>query len=77
MRYNCVYMTKPIFLYRFDDGARFTLNCDGNYTMDESVMSPKYEYSYKCLINKGFVDSLDKCVIKEYETINDGHGDID
>jgi hypothetical protein len=68
---------KPIFLYRKDDGERFTKQSNGKYTMDSSQMNPKYEFTYKRLIDRCCVDSLDKCVIIEYKSQNDGHGNED
>lgn len=47
-------MKKPKYLYRPDDGFRFTLQSDGKYTMDKSMMANKYRYEYKVLISLGF-----------------------
>ena len=63
------------YLFRSDDGERFTLQSSNCYTMDNSGMGLKYEYSYEKLISCGFVDSLDKCKIIEYKSNNHGHGD--
>ena len=70
-------MKYPMFLFRKDDGIRFTRQYNGKYTMDKSEMNPKYEYTYQRLINDGFVNCLDKCEIAEYKTKNNGHGEID
>ena len=66
----------PRYLYRPDDGERFTLN-DGVYTMDSSNMVPKYKYSYERLIHHDFVARLKDCKIVTYKSNNDGHGDED
>ncbi len=72
------YIILPKYLYRRDDGERFTLQDNGKYTMDTSNMQPKYEYPYELLIRNGFKDSLDKCETKEYiSNNNDGHGNGD
>jgi hypothetical protein len=52
----------PKYLYRRSDKARFTLQENGNYTMDDSPMVPPYEYSYKKLMNCNFVESEEECV---------------
>jgi len=68
----------PTHLYRHDDGARFTRQLfDGLYTMDSSMMRPKYRYSYDRLIKDGFVSKLSDCEITTYKSHNDGHGDED
>lgn len=67
----------PIHLFRRDDGERFTHNGKGIYTMDSSKMRPKYEYPYELLIRNGFKLRLKDCVIEEYVSKNDGHGDED
>lgn len=66
-------MKLPTFLYRDDDGERFTLNSNGKYTMDSSKMNPKYEYNYDCLMSFGFVDSLDNCHISQIIHECNGH----
>jgi len=63
------------YLYRKDDGERFTRQSDGKYTMDKSRMDIPYRYSYASLKSHGFVDSLDECAIVEYKQNYDGHGD--
>ena len=70
-------MKHPKYLYRTDDGERFTRQPNGKYSMDSSMMNPKYEYTYERLINYCCVDSLNKCVIVEYKNRNDGHGNGD
>lgn len=70
-------MKYPKFLFRPDDGFRFTLQSNGKYTMDKSIMKPKYEYTYTYLKSCGFVDSFGECKIKEYISENDGHEEID
>lgn len=65
------------FLYRKDDGERFTKQSDGKYTMDNSEMGEKYRYTYASLKSHGFVDTLDECVIITYDQHYDGHGDLD
>ena len=70
-------MKYPKYLYRKDDGERFTKQINDKYTMDNSMMHKKYEYSYETLIKNGFVDSIDKCEVVEYHYHNDGHGDYD
>jgi hypothetical protein len=57
---------KPEYLYRYDDGIRFTRQANGKYTMDISVMQPKYEYSYNTMMIHGFVDCPSKCQIERY-----------
>jgi hypothetical protein len=54
-------MKKPKYLYRSDDGERFTRQRDGYYTMDNSQMYRKYRYSHSILKKNGFVNSLDEC----------------
>lgn len=68
-------LIKPKYLYRSDDGERFTLQKSGRYKMDKSGMN--YTYGYHHLIRCGFLDSLDKCKIVEYKESNDGHGNGD
>ena len=76
-------MKYPKYLYRRDDGERFTHRGKFKdlktaiYTMDNSMMSPPYEYPYELLIRNGFKIRLKDCVIIEYKTKNDGHGDED
>lgn len=43
----------PKYLYR-DDNERFTRQKDGFYTMDNSLMKPKYKYFYRHLVENGF-----------------------
>lgn len=72
--------TFPKYLYRSDDGERFTHIGNGLYWMDKSMM-PKdfkeYQYPYALLIRNGFKTKLNDCVIKKYTSKNDGHGDWD
>jgi len=42
----------PTYLYRKDDGERWTL-CNGKYEMDRSMMHTPYRYSYAHLMNTG------------------------
>jgi len=49
------------YLYRKDDGERFTKQSDGKYTMDNSEMYMKYRYTYASLKSHGFVESLEEC----------------
>lgn len=44
----------PQFLFRPIDSERWTLQRNGNYTMDSSKMIPKYEETYETLISHGF-----------------------
>lgn len=70
----------PKYLYRREDGERFTLQNDGKYTMDSSEMHKPYRYTYERLVhNYCCVDSLDKCEKVDYSKINnnDGHGNGD
>ena len=64
------------YLYRKDDGERFTKQSDGKYTMDKSMMGEKYRYTYASLKSHGFVDSLDECVIVNHEDHHYGHEDF-
>jgi hypothetical protein len=41
------------YIYRIDDGERWTLQENGKYTMDNSRMFQKYEYTYEELMNRG------------------------
>lgn len=66
-----------MFLFRKDDGFRFTRQSNGKYTMDKSEMNPKYQYSYEKLIKDGFVNCLDDCEIVVNKYKNDGHGEIE
>jgi len=66
----------PRYLYRHDDGERFTLK-NNFYTMDSSVMVPKYRYTYEQLINHNFVASVKDCNIVTYKSNNTGHGDFE
>jgi hypothetical protein len=52
----------PKYLYRRSDKARFTLQENGKYTMDDCRMVPKYEYSYKRLMHSNFVESPEECI---------------
>lgn len=52
----------PKYLYRSDDGMRFTLQGNGYYSMDYSEMNPKYGYSYETLIKSGFVEEISQTV---------------
>lgn len=61
MKHKVKKLTLPRHLYRYDDGERFTLQPDDTYTMDKSMMIPKYRYSYQSLRNNGFVTSLSDC----------------
>ena len=70
-------MKYPKYLFRKDDGIRFTRQSNGKYTMDKSEMKPKYEYGFHVLFLNGFVDSIHKCKIEKFEYKNNGHGDID
>ena len=68
----------PQYLYRNDDGERFTLQDDGLYTMDSSMMYEPYGYSYKSLISYGFKESLADCDMISYIPAKyDGHGDVE
>lgn len=60
-----------------DDGERFTLQNNGGYTMDNSIMGKPYEYSYEILKSCGFVETMKECKIIEYVQENSGHGDED
>ena len=54
----------PQYLYRNDDGERFTLQDDGQYTMDSSIGEP-YRYTYKTtLIKSKFKESIKECDLK-------------
>ena len=64
----------PKYLFRKNDGERFTLAGDF-YTMDNSNMANPYKYTYNNLIKSGFVDDYCKCRFVNYESENDGHGD--
>ncbi len=72
----------PKYLYRSDDGERWTLQSNGKYWMDNSNM-PKdfkeYYSSYAYLIACGFVVSLSECDLQANKimTDNDGHGNGD
>jgi hypothetical protein len=75
-------MKKPKYIYRKDDGFRFTRQKNGKYTMDKSLMNPKYEYEYFVLSGSNFVtnkkDIFDfEIYIKSVEPRNDGHGNGD
>ena len=59
-------------LYRRDDGARFTKQSDGKYTMDHSSMDMPYRYSYSVLKLHGFVDKLEDCDIVIHERRYEG-----
>ena len=48
-------MQRPPYLYRSDDGARFTLQPDGQYTMDLSCMARPWRYSLEKLRECGFL----------------------
>jgi hypothetical protein len=52
----------PKYLYKKDNGARFTL-INGFYSMDDDKNRPKFQYEPKIMIKNGkyFVDSLNKC----------------
>lgn len=63
------------YLYRSDDGARFTKQSDGKYTMDESSMGMPYRYSYSVLKLHGFVDRLEDCDIARNERRYEGCGE--
>lgn len=67
-------MKHPKYLFRSDDGQRWTLQSNGKYWMDESKM-PKdmkeYYISYEILMRFGFVDSLKKCKIIKHPSIRD------
>jgi hypothetical protein len=67
-------MNTPKHLYRSTDGARFTRQPNGKYSMDSSQMIPKYEYGITLLLDKGFVNSLEECKIEQLVSQNDGHG---
>ena len=65
----------PQYLYRNDDGERFTLQDDGKYTMDSSNMYYAYRYTYKVLVSCGFKESLADCDMISYIPAKyDGHG---
>ncbi len=68
---------RPKYLYRKCDGGRFTINQNGRYSMDDSIMNPPPQYTYTALIALGFVKSLKDCTIVQYNIISDGHGDYD
>lgn len=65
---------KPLHIYRKNDGFRFTLQSYGLYTMDDSIMDPKYQYHVDCFNNSDFVTDKNDVEIKEYKCRNDGHG---
>lgn len=49
------YDNPPDVLWRISDGEKFEINENGTYSMENCMMVPKYEWSYKCLLNsKGF-----------------------
>ena len=41
------------YIYRIDDGERWTRQPNGKYTMDKSRMFQKYEYTYEELMSRG------------------------
>jgi len=67
-------MNAPKYLYRPDDGYRFTRQSDGAYTMDKSRMGRKWRYSYDRLKSLDFVEDLKECKIVEHKYNNDGQG---
>lgn len=72
-------MSNSKYIYRKSDGARFTRQKDGKYTLDKSEMSEKYRYKYNALTGPSFVFSknlIDKEDFYVYRG-NDGHGDVD
>ena len=68
---------RPLYVYRKDDGVRFTRQSNNKYTTDESAMNPKYEYDLAALTGPAFTLIKSEIKIVEYKTINDGHGDED
>jgi len=67
-------MRKPKYLFR-DDGQRFTLQSNGKYTMDESAMEPKYEYSFEILASYGFTETKPKPAIIPHQYEGCGYAD--
>lgn len=61
------------YLWRKDDGERFTRQEDGKYIMDSSMMGTPYRHSLESLLTNDFVDSPDKCVIVEHKTYSNSH----
>ncbi len=47
------WQAEPTYLWRTDDGERFTRGADGHYTMDSSQMGEPYRYSYQTLLSHG------------------------
>jgi len=69
----------PKYLFRSDDGVRFTRQSDGLYTMDDSYMDEiiRHRYSYDVLMSHRFVTRLRDCRITKTIQYNDGHGNGD
>lgn len=65
-------MNKPKYIFRIDDGFRFTLQDNGKYTMDRSKMNPKYEYDLQALSNVYFTTDKTKILYSKIKWDNYG-----
>lgn len=65
----------PKYIYRIDDGFRFTLQPNNKYTMDKSEMNPKYEYEISALTNSAFTQFKHQIRIVEYKCRHEGCGE--
>lgn len=78
---NMKKLDSPKYIYRKSDGARFTRQKDGKYTLDSSVMKGKLRsrYARNTLVGSSFVLSEELVSKEDFYTYrgNDGHGDID
>lgn len=70
-----IYMqeTYPEYIYRKDDGFRFTRQLNNNYTMDKSMMNPKKEYNRFELLGPEFTTDPKQINILENKEDSDSH----
>lgn len=59
------------YIYRIDDGERWTLQENGKYTMDSSRMFQKYEYTYKELMDRSLFSTQNDFIAKQLDTLAD------
>jgi len=64
----------PKYLFR-DDGIRFTLQKNGKYTMDTTMMNPPYEYSFDVLNSYGFTQTKPLPVVIPHQFEGCGYAD--
>lgn len=70
-------MKNPKYIYRIDDGFRFSLQKNGFYVLDLTMNARPSLYSLKTLSGPAFTTDKNKIKIIKIKDRNDGHGNED